>query len=867
MLQENPSDNQQCDIKQVSLTLRELLIEAQDSDNPNFALAQRVLQEAKTQDPYGFASQLIKEVKDPDVPYNVLFLALVLITHCFSMSVIPISKEHRQLSSSFPSEMISQLIDITFELFLNKHDAIRNTAIHLFTLIAITQVQNIHTLGIDKRLIEMLTGAQSVETILSSTECIWNLMLHHNFSPEEQQIIIQTLFQILSLQNDDTQLIDRCIRLLGSFSYLIPRLFDSEEQFIHFILQIMNFFSCPELKEAVYQFFDSALIYTPALLNIIINPLLASSVDDLMTLTNRNILIKIIVLWESLVTKEIITCHPDFITKVIPQILPPLISIMQTVNTTRVLDYTEWEPYTAAYSCIQAFAVAQPDAVLPLLSNYITDASQSTSPFDREGAIKSLRITFQVASKEILDQITPDSLRLLLMRINDSAPRVRAAVVDCLIVVINARMHECNYADENSSSSSNSNSSSSSNSSGAMFHSSESNNNNNNGNINLFSWHIFAPFVNPLFELGRDVEPTAKQAFEALRLIAKFDDFDQYPIFFQTIVSTIPCLPNSVMPQAIECLSLAVHSNVSKDVIFVVFQFLYNFLMHVLSEWRTYAILDMICKVMSTVLINSDQRVAEYAEPLCNTMYACFKDLSLSNSLTVIASLSFPARDFIQMQIPIFMPLVMEAQSRYNDPGVLIPSIRIVALIVNRLDLSEEIFTQLMNNMFESLKLGETAPAKAEILNVFCILVTKKTEMFRPFIRKLYCGMLYLVTYLENVYQIYLECTAQIVSNICHLCVALIRVVSKEDQHHIFALGIQLINTVVKMPKLLSQINEDLVDVILCLLQNFRDETKQQIQQIPSISEVLRSGLKLVQRSDAEIEQLMSELMNSVQNS
>ena len=586
----------------------------------------------------------------------------------------------------------------------------------------------------------------------------------------------------------------------------------------------MSFLSCNQLKEAVYQFLDSAIIYTPALLNVILEPLLEYSVNDLRTVSQRNVLIKIIVLWESLVTKDLFSLDSDFVAKIIPQLLPPLINVMQSVNTSQVLDYTEWEPYTAAYSCIQCIAKSHPNAVLPLLAEYTMAACQSENWFDREGAIKSLRITFQVADKESLGQIASKSLELILQHILDPAPRVRAAVVDCLIVAI-SRLNT--------------------------------------------TWKLFSPFMQPLLQIGiTDCEPTEKQAFEAIRLIAKFDDFDQYGQLFESIVTAINLIPPTVTPSAIDCLSLPAHAeNVDKAIIFSCFQFLTNLLAHVLKESRNYAILDMVCKVLSTVIVNSDSRIAPYAERLCSCMYTCFKDLSISNALTVVASLCVPAQEFIQKQVPVFMPLVMEAQCRYCDPGILIPAIRLVPLVVNRLDLGDFFFQRLMDNMFTSLKMGETAPAKSEILHVFCILLTKKTEMFRPFITKLFCAMLYLVTYLENVYRIYLEYTAQLVSNICQLCVAMFQVVSRDDQLHVFNLCIQMINTIVKMPKLLYQINEELVDVILCLLQNFRDETLQQIQQIPSITEILRSGLKLVQRSDAEIEQLMSVLMNSVQNS
>ena len=794
--------------------LRSILVDSLDEKSPNFISSQNFLQDFMRSDPQHLTRRLILEVTQPEVPYNVVFLSLVLMDHCVNQSLIPITCTNRYVQSNFPTDLILRLFDVTFSYFLHQEDAVRNTAIHLFSVLSMTQLEHLAEHGIDRRLIEMLNNAQSYEALWSATQCIWSLMLHYKFSEEQNQIIIQNLFRILSLKNGNFKLIESCVRMLGNFIYLIERLLNDDQKFLDFINQIMKLMSHPELEEVVYQFMDETISQFPELLPHVCPDLLKNSIAALCKPATRNVLLAVCVMWESIIGKSNASLQ-SLIDQIVQPLILPMVLTMQSVSINYVIDYQEWEPYTAAYSCLQCFVFNSPDVSIPMFLEYAQKAASSQNPFDREGALKCIKLSIQASSLNKKQEILQPTFELLTTELKDPDSRVRNASVSCLLELLK----------------------------------------------NVKSWQPLAKIIPELFDLIKDVEPTAKLSLKALKEIAKLPDFDCFRDLFTALIEIIPTLSPQLIQSAIECFILKPKSKIDTDTTFMAFEYLYKLIIITLNETRNSTILDALCYVISSIIMKCDRRIEPLAQDLCKMMYSSFNELSVSNALTVVANLSYPLPDFVTQQLFTFVPLILNSLKSYNDPTTMVPAIKVVPLLVDRIELGD-FFEVLMNSMYVALSSGETALTKTEVLKAFFSILCTQPVKFRPFILRLQYSIYYIISNLEIAYQQYSDLTANIVEIICKIESKLFVILSRQDQKHIFDLCVLMLNTIAKMPPLLRLNNGDLFDIILIMYKVFGEETNKQIQQVPAIEQIIRSGLKLLNKSDTEIENYISWLIS-----
>lgn len=802
--------------------LVQTLLTAQDSDHADFKEAQQTLQKYGDEDPVSLVTDLLQVLGDKDAPKEALFLSLVLIRHCFNKSIIPLSKDHKELESVLPSELTLQLVDVCFSFFVHPYPPVRNTAVTLFSSVASTQTSTLAERGIVQRLIGMLTASESVESVLSATECISFLMIYHKYTDEEQRQIIESLFRIISVQNGDVALAMGCIRLLGTFSYLLPRLFAERQQFLDFIGHIMSFLSVPDLKKSVYEFLDDVVRVDPSLLFVIIEKVLVATVEDLSQIRSsdgdqRGLLLGIIMLWETVATVDLISTSPELsalVVVAVRELILPFIQTMRAVPTSKVLDYIEWEPYTAAQSCVSAFAWSMPSLVVPILLEYIQNTWNSRDPLDREAALKCLKIVY-ISTIDQTHRADEPSLQFLYRSLTDEVPRVRAAAVDCLLMLVKKMPETC---------------------------------------------ATFQPFTQPLVGLTRDEVPIARIAFNVLKLISRFDDFSMFGEFFEMVSEVIPSLSMLVLPDAIDCFAITANASISADTALSGFHFLFELLKQVMTQARVYAIINAVCIAMAKILIKVDERILSVAPQLFQAMCTCYNECNVGDALSVIAALSIPVPQFVQGSLDVFIPMVVSAQQRYEDPAVLRAGVRLVPYLMLYVRLGN--YTQeLLDNMIRAFWQGAGAPAKAEILHTFLTLMQRSSEIAQIAMPYVFCSVQYVVNNLEEAARHYGECIGLLVTPVCKILELMIVIGQPSDKQDLFDLSIMLVNSIVKIPPALTEVTPELVNLILCLLQHFRTETCRQIQQIPSIPAIMTAGLRAARKSEEEISQILADFM------
>lgn len=803
------------------IPLRTILIESMNENSENFANFQNYLQEMVNNDYQNLVQQLLIEVKDANAPYNIIFLSLVLMDHCIQASRIPINTEVPYLQSKLPLELILQLFDVAFEYLLHPETAVRNEAVKLFSHLAVTQLFRLSELQIDFRIVGMLNDAKEYETLYATTQCIWSLMSQYNFNDQQKEIIVQNLFRILSIQDENITLLQSSIRMLGNFSYLVKQLFNDDAKFFAFVTNILDFSQHQELSEVVYQFMDDAISQNPEILPCFIDRLLLNSISDLTTPSPRNVLIALIVMWDSIFRKD-----PPIVNESVKALVEPLILTMQTVSFSEVLDYTEWEPYTAAFNCLQCFGYNLPDVVVPILLNYTKRASDSENSLDREGSLKCLHISFQVSPSEKIQAIIPSALQLLALRLSDAAPRVRSQAVLTLNTIIK-RSNSCEF---------------------------------------------FQPFFPSLFKLTSDVEPTAKAAFKSIKLISQFNDFQNFPDFFQLLINLIPTLPPSLLQNGIECFTLTSNSQVTDETSLIAFRFLFELLGQMVTEITnnhqkgvintSLYIFETLCITLSSVIVHCTNAISPYVQDLSKMMYVCFESFLDSNSLLVIAHISVPLPDFVQTQLPVFIPLVFRALQMHQEPTILIPAVKLVPLLIDKLDLSN-FLEVLINTMFETLQKGETVSSKVETLKSFYQILCDHPLLLSPFIDKLHSSLLFIILNLNVAFQNYFEVTERIVKIVSKIQLQLLRILSNQDKKHIFKACVMLIVAVEKIPPLIKYCCNDLLELIRCLYLMMPREMNVAVVKVPSIMQIIRIGLKQIEKTDSEIDEWLSILSNS----
>lgn len=804
------------------IPLRTILTESINENSQNFNNYQIYIQEMVENNYENFIEQLIIELKDTEAPYNVLFLSIVLIDHCVRSSLIPADIENKSVQTKLPLKLIMDLFDIVFIYLLHPEVPVRNTSVRLFSTLAMTQITRLSEIGIDNRIIEMLSNAENYEALWSATQCIWSIIIfQYKFNEEQHEIIIQNLFRILSIQNKDITLLQSPIRMLGRFSYLINHFFHDDSKFLDFVMQILKFSEHSELSEAVYQFMDDTINQFPDILPFVVETLLANSLNDLTNSKSRDVLIALIVMWGSIFSIESTVNSEGF-----QPLIGPLISIMQTVSTREVIDYTEWEPYTAAFNCLQCFGYHYPEIVIPILLEYTTKSSESENSNDREGALKCLHIVFRISPMEKLTNVIPTALELLMEFLDDSEARVRYESV-CTLTTIIKRLND------------------------------------------VQSLQLFIP---QLLKLLSDTEPTVKVSFKAIKLISQFPDFEDFSELYQALTESLSSISSSLIQSAVECFTLTPNSKISADDALTSFHLLLNMITEIADEVSNgqqsssnenlINTIDTICLTLSTIAFHCDEQVSSSASDFLTLMLTLFNDFNVPYSLVAASSISIPLPNFVKDQLQVFVPHLIKALQMFNQPTILVPSVGIIPFLLKNVDL-DTFFDPLIEALFDTLKRGESSNTKAATLESFFKILCIKPLLFAPFVQELHDSIDFIICNLDTVYQSYLEDSQIVVHEICKIQLKLLSILSEADVKFIFKLCIKLIIAVSKNQSILKLNSKDIYQLICGLFTAMKEETKLLIQKVPKMEIIVRDILKQIEKSDKEIDEWLSILVNS----
>jgi hypothetical protein len=232
--------------------LRDVLLNSVDSNSPVFLESQQVLSTQMSDNPSSFTLDLLDQLADPECPRQVLFLSLVLIHHCFTASVTPISVDHKYLESTFPIALDVRCLDTAFSLFTSVDPAIRNQASDLFGTIAMARSDEEVQLTIFPRLIELLHARPSFEATQSAIECIQKLIVLHPLPDSAKIEVVQTIFEILSLEGVSVDLAKTCIGFLCDLKSV-------DFDFRQLLSCVIQFLGSSDFRITIYNFLSASI--------------------------------------------------------------------------------------------------------------------------------------------------------------------------------------------------------------------------------------------------------------------------------------------------------------------------------------------------------------------------------------------------------------------------------------------------------------------------------------------------------------------------------------------------------------------------------------------------------------------------------
>ena len=146
------------------------------------------------------------------------------------------------------------------------------------------------------------------------------------------------------------------------------------------------------------------------------------------------------------------------------------------------------------------------------------------------------------------------------------------------------------------------------------------------------------------------------------------------------------------------------------------------------------------------------------------------------------------------------------------------------------------------------------------VLESFYLILSNHSLLFAPFIQNLHLSILFIITNLEAAYQKYSDSTQRVVKVISKIQLKLLSILSKQDIKHIFNSCVMLITAVSKIPPLTNLNSVDMCEMIYFITTTLGEEAKIKLLKVPAVTQILRVGLKQIEKSDEEIDEWLSIL-------
>ena len=334
------------------------------------------------------------------------------------------------------------------------------------------------------------------------------------------------------------------------------------------------------------------------------------------------------------------------------------------------------------------------------------------------------------------------------------------------------------------------------------------------------------------------------------------NDFNQFQSFFEYLTNSIQTASFNLLPDIIHCFNFASNSQLDKDFVFIVFQYLFEFLSTFLNnsnenkEFKNEDIIESLCLVLSSIIENLDERISPFSLQIMEMMIKVYNNYSFSTSLIVIANLSVPNPQFISEQLSNIIPIIIDAQKHYSEPRILIPSVELIPKLMEHVNITPY-FQIIIDNLFQTLELSrDKLQSKTVIIDALTKIMKSFPDLFKNYIPLLYSCLVYITKNLEIVYKIYYEVTNELVLSVCNCILNLLDFCNQKEIEYLFKLFFKLINKCVKFNGILDSSTDILFQILNKLLKLCPQEASREIVQNPNLREtfkqaLLRSGVKI----------------------
>jgi hypothetical protein len=612
---------------------------------------------------------LVSRIQSPNPQFVMELLTLLAIfsgTTDTKITAFAILRHFVRLhsSSSLPQRLRFEIVDFCWNCFASFQPAMRRQAIATLSLIMIQKpTDNAVFELLDQKLLGLLEPSSVPWTLLESMlEVASNIFQVFRFPPESGDQIARSVFRLL--ENPPHESLYECIfHFLTTIASQVDELFGDSDFTEASLKRVYHLYDQWALKIPILKFFcaladDFLGRQSESLLSLTLPDLIAFhsefvlSKGSVMNGDLRNVTLQILVFWKAfLLTADALTIADD--------LLPVLFDIIHDIPDPVE---QEWEPFSAAQSCLRALLLRDGMTTVPLLFQYIQETVNHDDPAIRESAMACVRICINDSSRELLDQLGGVFMAWVGQTLRDSASRVQRLALESL---------------------------------GIAFH--------------QFGLSVILPYTEFLFSLVTASEPCAEWAFRILRLMSCDQSFRESEAFCSNLEMVIGVAhPLPVFPVVLECCEFAaVHNEFAPYVTEWIVQLLE------MSDGCTEQAVSAACYVLAKIFsVRNDLTIAYFdrVRPLA-TASAC--QFGTGRDLVLLSLLASARSDDFEPYLDQLLHLIRDiAEKKQMDSSVLQATISSIYVLMQFSD-NQETLEHLLSSLCFILKRARDVRVKS----------------------------------------------------------------------------------------------------------------------------------------------------------
>ncbi|OHS94448.1 hypothetical protein TRFO_11045 [Tritrichomonas foetus] len=750
-----------------------LLSALSNPQNENFLIANQTISQLMMTEDMNFLEAVLNLLEMNNYLSNeICFYAFSITKEYYKKSL---SKDHfhdNYPHSKYPIDLIKRIQDLSFHYFSSKESVIRSEAANLFYLTFITVENMENSTAVLPNFLDLLENESTpFETVLSIMESLEIIITGLAFEDEDERKLFILILNLFYKYNDTLEYSIRFIKLMAQFNNPVFHYIQNENEIKKILEKILILYQNPNLKIDVLKLIGSPAL-EPEIFCMIVTqmlPLIKNDLLSLNTLTDHSIILAILNFYRN----SLMEIVPNILEITMNEFLPILLQLAQSRSNDEVQQVQEWEPYTSSLIIIVMLLKSQKNldifrSIIPFISSGLEtqNHTQAHNFGHCSASLDLLAHSFQYIPKEIIFQTFPTEHISSIINnfIISSFSCVRYSSINLLIA-----------------------------------------------SYQIYGFQIIQPFMNHLFQLISDCEPTAKLSISFLQRISIDPQFQQIDEFFEKVKVMIYSTTSLSIHDSI--IRLLFFSMKNHHFIHPTLQFLIEFLEKYINRGQNVNrdSLNACCSIIGQLLLNCNEEILNSLWDkiflMCGVLYQNYSLGSDLSMLTAYANYGNNNNCFVQC-IPQILQMIQIGFENFDKILSFKSFISFISLIEIKFDLSpfSICLTSSLVAIFNQI---QSFDVKKEILAAVVFITQQKPIIMKTHIVEYLPFLHDLSSHVNVIYSSFSSECSPFYSDACMLFALIIKIVSPDsnfNHEEIFHLVNQLISCILDFDDLTNEI-------------------------------------------------------------